>query len=148
MGKLSNRRKKNRRQLIVLAFILFFAGIAFAQYQNWKATRDLVQAQFANPDGSTSPSFWLEIAATDSERARGLMFRKELPDDRGMLFIFPYSEVQRFWMKNAQFGSRTRMAMRRAQRNIRYYTCSTDPDIITIPCALWTFFPPAGELLK
>jgi uncharacterized membrane protein (UPF0127 family) len=42
----------------------------------------------------------VEVARTPEEQARGLMFRKNLPNDMGMLFI--YSEEQRlsFWMKN------------------------------------------------
>ena len=44
----------------------------------------------------------VEVAATPSTRARGLMFRKELPDDRGMLFIFPDERVLDFWMRNTE----------------------------------------------
>ncbi len=42
----------------------------------------------------------VEIADTPAERARGLMFRKSMPEDHGMLFIFPYDEQLSFWMKN------------------------------------------------
>ncbi len=45
-------------------------------------------------------SFNVEIARTDEERARGLMFRKSLPEDRGMLFIFENERDHHFWMKN------------------------------------------------
>lgn len=41
-----------------------------------------------------------ELAVTDEERARGLMFRKEIPEDYGMLFIFEIEEKHGFWMKN------------------------------------------------
>ena len=42
----------------------------------------------------------LEVAKTPQEQATGLMFRTELPDDRGMFFpIEPVRNV-RFWMKN------------------------------------------------
>lgn len=44
----------------------------------------------------------VEIAATPAARARGLMFRKELPDDRGMLFVFPEERVLEFWMRNTE----------------------------------------------
>ena len=33
------------------------------------------------------------------EQARGLMFREELPSDRGMLFIFQREDWRSFWMK-------------------------------------------------
>jgi uncharacterized protein len=42
----------------------------------------------------------VEIADTVDERATGLMYRKSLPEDFGMFFIFDKSEPVRFWMKN------------------------------------------------
>lgn len=42
----------------------------------------------------------LEVARTPEEQAQGLMFRQELPPDRGMLFDFDSPRVARFWMKN------------------------------------------------
>ena len=42
----------------------------------------------------------IEVADTDSTRARGLMQRSEIPDDTGMLFIFPAAEPQAFYMAN------------------------------------------------
>ena len=41
-----------------------------------------------------------EIAATDESRERGLMFRKSLDENAGMLFVFPTLDYQNFWMKN------------------------------------------------
>jgi len=41
-----------------------------------------------------------EVADTPATRTRGLMYRKSMPANRGMLFMFPYSERQCFWMKN------------------------------------------------
>ncbi|NVJ17374.1 DUF192 domain-containing protein [Myxococcus sp. AM010] len=42
----------------------------------------------------------VEIAATADARARGMMWRKELAEGKGMLFLFPHEEVQGFWMRN------------------------------------------------
>ncbi len=44
--------------------------------------------------------FTVELATNDEERARGLMFRKELPPDSGMLFDFEYDQDVSFWMQN------------------------------------------------
>jgi uncharacterized membrane protein (UPF0127 family) len=44
--------------------------------------------------------FAVEMAVTDEERAQGLMFRKELPDGRGMLFDFKREQPVSMWMKN------------------------------------------------
>ena len=46
--------------------------------------------------------FTVEIADDDAERARGLMFRDELPADHGMLFIHDSEEPQAYWMKNTR----------------------------------------------
>ncbi len=42
----------------------------------------------------------VEIANNQTLRSRGLMFRKELPTNEGMLFIFDYEQYLSFWMKN------------------------------------------------
>jgi uncharacterized membrane protein (UPF0127 family) len=41
-----------------------------------------------------------EVAATADERAEGLMYREEVPDGTGMLFVFPDSQIRSFWMAN------------------------------------------------
>lgn len=42
----------------------------------------------------------VEVADTGEERARGLMYRLEMCEKCGMLFIFQYSEPLSFWMRN------------------------------------------------
>ncbi len=44
--------------------------------------------------------FTVELATNDAERERGLMFRKELPEGRGMLFDFKEERAVSFWMRN------------------------------------------------
>ncbi len=41
-----------------------------------------------------------EVAATADQRADGLMYRQEVPDGTGMLFVFQDNEVRAFWMAN------------------------------------------------
>ena len=41
-----------------------------------------------------------EVATTELTRTNGLMYRRMLPENRGMLFVFPYVSEQSFWMKN------------------------------------------------
>jgi len=45
-------------------------------------------------------AFTVELATTDDERSRGLMYRKELPEGRGMLFDFFSDQPVAFWMHN------------------------------------------------
>ncbi len=42
----------------------------------------------------------VEVAATAADRYRGLMHRTSLPEDHGMLFVFPVEKSRAFWMKN------------------------------------------------
>jgi uncharacterized membrane protein (UPF0127 family) len=41
-----------------------------------------------------------EVAASAEERRQGLMYREDLPDGTGMLFVFPDEAVRSFWMQN------------------------------------------------
>ena len=45
-------------------------------------------------------AFTIELATNDAERSRGLMFRRELPEGRGMLFDFTPEQPVSFWMHN------------------------------------------------
>ncbi|OAN51734.1 MULTISPECIES: DUF192 domain-containing protein [unclassified Sphingobium] len=44
--------------------------------------------------------FAVEVARTPQEQEKGLMFRKELPDDGGMLFPMEPPRTASFWMKD------------------------------------------------
>lgn len=44
--------------------------------------------------------FSVEVMETDAQRERGLMFRRYLPPDRGMLFDFKTEQPVMMWMKN------------------------------------------------
>ena len=48
----------------------------------------------------TSTMFQAEIAATEEQRARGLMFRQVMPLDEAMLFDFGQPKPAAMWMKN------------------------------------------------
>jgi uncharacterized membrane protein (UPF0127 family) len=44
--------------------------------------------------------FTVELADDDRERARGLMFRRDVPPNEGMLFAYMGDQELAFWMKN------------------------------------------------
>jgi uncharacterized protein len=44
--------------------------------------------------------FNVELAVTDSEHEKGLMFREVLDDNQGMLFVYDKEGQHNFWMKN------------------------------------------------
>ncbi len=55
---------------------------------------------FIQPDSSSAATIDIEIADTPEERERGLMFRRSMGYDRGMLFLFDTADESGFWMKN------------------------------------------------
>ena len=50
--------------------------------------------------GQDPVSVTVEVVETDEARQRGLMYRKHLAPDAGMLFIFDREEQHTFWMHN------------------------------------------------
>jgi hypothetical protein len=42
----------------------------------------------------------VEIAQTSEASGLGLMFRENLPENQGMLFVFPHQQTLSFWMRN------------------------------------------------
>ncbi|HEY4118295.1 MAG TPA: DUF192 domain-containing protein, partial [Byssovorax sp.] len=42
----------------------------------------------------------VEVTENDHDRQRGLMFRRSMPEDHGMIFLFPTKEDHSFWMHN------------------------------------------------
>ena len=46
--------------------------------------------------------FTVELAETSKKQALGLMFREQMADDHGMLFLFPGEGIRSFWMKNTR----------------------------------------------
>jgi uncharacterized membrane protein (UPF0127 family) len=59
-----------------------------------------VSITLTSPSGQRSESFSMEVAATPNARSTGLMFRRTLGSQEGMLFLFPEQQQLSFWMKN------------------------------------------------
>jgi len=55
---------------------------------------------YSNQNHSLKHKFSAELAVTPAQREQGLMYRKSLGADRGMLFIFPKLTQTAFWMQN------------------------------------------------
>lgn len=72
---------------------------AFAQRQG-EAMKLPVDPAPLRADNPSNATFSIEVADDDGERSQGLMWRTDLPDDRGMLFVFNAERPLAFWMKN------------------------------------------------
>jgi uncharacterized membrane protein (UPF0127 family) len=75
-------------------------GLAFGCSAGATATRaaDMQTLEIVTKSGVKV--FSVELAKTKEEREKGLMFRKELPEGRGMLFDFSPQQDVSMWMKN------------------------------------------------
>ncbi|MDR0476308.1 MAG: DUF192 domain-containing protein [Treponema sp.] len=80
----------------VLTALLFFAGLGCSA--QGKMHFDKKNLVLTGRLGEVAVK--AEIARTDKQRAQGLMFRKELKDGEGMLFVFEKEQRLSFWMKN------------------------------------------------
>ncbi|MCX7611203.1 MAG: DUF192 domain-containing protein [Ignavibacterium sp.] len=55
---------------------------------------------FTDSTGNQKVKIDIEIADDDYQRELGLMNRKSMQENQGMLFIFPFERYQSFWMRN------------------------------------------------
>jgi uncharacterized protein len=86
-----------RIKLMSFLFLLSFSFVmAFGVRGAIAAQKLPTTTVFVAPDKKIEA----EMAYTDANRARGLMFREHLPEDAGMLFLFPSLDIHGFWMKN------------------------------------------------
>jgi len=58
------------------------------------------ELKFLDNQGKLITDIDIEIADDDYQTQRGLMYRRRMKEDRGMLFIFPDETERSFWMKN------------------------------------------------
>lgn len=87
--------KRGRAALAALLCALAFTGAAHAQ--------EPTTAQGPLPATQLSAGIHIihaEVANTEESRSRGLMFRKPLEGNDGMLFVFEDPDLQCFWMHN------------------------------------------------
>jgi uncharacterized membrane protein (UPF0127 family) len=70
--------------------------------------------------------FSVEMATTEQEKETGLMYRKELPDGKGMLFDFSPEQQVSMWMKNTYIS--LDMIFIRADGRILRIAENTEPE--------------------
>lgn len=82
-------------RILVLTAFLFFSHIAHSAAMSSATDKVTIQTVA----GAELP-FNVELATKRKELLEGLMFREELAEDGGMLFVFHRTDMQSFWMKN------------------------------------------------
>ena len=89
-----NSLRENKKTLgFIIAVVIASAILTFLMTMN--RTYPLVIQR----EGQSRP-FYVEFAGTPAQQEKGLMFRKKLANNHGMLFIFPDEREVTFWMRN------------------------------------------------
>lgn len=89
--------------IVILAVILYLVIDPFAKKEStdteymFKKDGELT---FTDSLNNLKTKIDIQIANSDFDRELGLMFRKQMEENRGMLFIFPEEARQSFWMRN------------------------------------------------
>jgi uncharacterized membrane protein (UPF0127 family) len=92
---------KHAARAAALAMFMALAACAQSETKVGDGAETALETEQLTIDTANGPvRFTVEIADDDQERARGLMFRQSLADDRGMLFYFQTPEHASFWMRN------------------------------------------------
>ena len=86
----------------------------------------------------------VEVVTKPADQARGLMYRRSLGKDSGMLFIFRQEGLQSFWMKNTLIP----LDMIFISRNLVIVDITTMQPCITDPCPSYTSRQPAQYVLE
>lgn len=90
--------KRSRVGWILALLSLAAAGVILAY---WIPAEDSSNAwSLAIDSANGTHRFTVELALTPEEQTRGLMFREDLAEDAGMLFVYDRPDVRTMWMKN------------------------------------------------
>jgi len=89
--------------------------------------------------------FVAEIALTMDQQVKGLMFRRSIPRNYGMLFVYSDEDIRSFWMKNTWI----RLDLVFLNRNRQVVDMFVDvPPCVSDPCPSYTSKIPAQYVLE
>lgn len=116
MSQKKNKSEKNQKkqkkfsvkQILIFSIVVVIAGYLIfnnfinnpkheMEYYTFSKEGELV---FSDSLGNIKTKIDIEIADDDYQRQLGLMNRKEMKENEGMLFIFPRQDWLSFWMRN------------------------------------------------
>jgi len=81
-------------------FVLPVAALASPAWAQMPQLQHFATSQLTIDTAGGKRRFTVEVATTPAQMEQGLMFRRELAPDAGMLFIWPQPTVATMWMRN------------------------------------------------
>jgi len=79
--------------------VLLFAGVLLAPVHGWCGA-DTQREPLTIRTSAGAHDFRVELATTNDQQATGLMYRRKMAADAGMLFVYPSDAPVSMWMKN------------------------------------------------
>lgn len=86
--------------ILMMAFVLFAVPGCRAEEAGSTASSPVIEKLVVEKSDGSKHEFTVEMATTPEARTIGLMFRKSMDPNAGMLFVFEKEEMRAFWMKN------------------------------------------------
>ena len=92
----------NKLSQLCILLLVFGASWPLADIANAQSgiSGTFPKSSLSIQTGEKTHKFSIEIAKTERQQRQGLMFRRHLAPDAGMLFVYPAPQVLTMWMKN------------------------------------------------
>ncbi len=118
--QISKKQKSKNRVMQIVVILVIVASLGYLVLTNLLTSKKITNSEvdntmnnkitytfqkegelvFTNTNGDTITKIDIEIADNDTQRQVGLMMRRNMKMDEGMLFLFDQETYQSFWMKN------------------------------------------------
>ncbi|MEW6196329.1 MAG: DUF192 domain-containing protein [Bacteroidota bacterium] len=118
--QISKKQKNKNRAMQIVVILVIVASLGYLVLSNLLTSKEISNSEvdktmnnkitytfqkegelvFTNSNGDTISKIEIEIADDSMQREVGLMMRRNMKVDQGMLFLFDQETYQSFWMKN------------------------------------------------
>ncbi|WP_343563141.1 DUF192 domain-containing protein [Kiloniella sp. b19] len=86
--------------MIFFVVSFFLACLVLGRAESQEIGFGTGQVRIFDEKGLQRAEFSVEVARSQIQKSRGLMFREELPDSAGMIFLYQRPQILSMWMAN------------------------------------------------